>query len=205
MPSTDASTERPGPDLRARRRRQTELEIHAAAVALAAERGADQVTVDDIAARAGVSARTFFRYFATRDRALVFDRWGFSDAVDELFVRADPNEVRLRDIEQAFGSVLANIDQSPDVGATADMYQAITSSPQLMAAATAAANERTDGLLATIPATARSRVRFMLAVAGTVLFAAFTEWIETGTPTGASGAPSVLDIYLRLCDELGTL
>ncbi|WP_378730358.1 TetR family transcriptional regulator [Nocardia brasiliensis] len=205
MPSTDAAPERPSPDLRARRRRQTELEIHTAAVELAAERGANQVTVDDIAVRAGVSARTFFRYFATRDRALVFDRWGFNVAVGELFARTDSNEVRLRDVEQAFGSVLAKIDDGPDVAATAVTYQVITSSPQLTAAATAAANERTDGLLATIPASARSRVRFMLAIAGTVLFTAFTEWIETGSPTGASDAPSVLDIYLRLCDELGTL
>ncbi|WP_405162837.1 TetR family transcriptional regulator [Nocardia sp. NBC_01499] len=205
MPDTDTPAERRNPDLRARRRRQTELEIHAAAVALAIERGTDQVTVDEIAARAGVSARTFFRYFATRDRALVYDPWGISDAVDELFARTDPHEVRLRDVEEAFGSVLAKIDNDADVGAAARMYKVVASSPQLMAAATAAANERTDGLLATIPATARSRVRFMLAVAGTVLFAAFREWNETGSPTGALGAPPVLAIYRRLCRELPTL
>lgn len=205
MPNTDAAAERRSPDLRARRRRQTELEIHLAAVGLAAERGADQVTVDDIAARAGVSPRTFFRYFSTRDRALVYDRWGFSEAVAELFERTDPGKVRLRDVEREFGSVLARIDDDPDVGAVAFTYRAITSSPQLMATATAAATERTDGLLATIPAAARSRVRFMLAVAGTVLFAAFTEWIESGSPTGVSGTPSVLGNYRRLCNELTTL
>ncbi|MFG1798234.1 TetR family transcriptional regulator [Nocardia sp. NPDC049149] len=205
MQNTDASVERRSPDLRARRRRQTELEIHTAAVTLAAERGTDQVTVDDIAARAGVSARTFFRYFATRDRALVHDRWGFDDAIDELFTRKAPHEVRLRDIEEAFGSVLANMDDSADVEATASMYKILMSSPQLMGAATARANERTDGLLETIPAAERSRVRFMLAVAGTVLFAAFTEWNETGVPTGASGTRSLLAAYRRLCGELPAL
>lgn len=205
MQNTDVSAEHRSPDLRARRRRQTKLEIHTAAVSLADERGAAQVTVDDIAARARVSARTFFRYFPTRDGALVYDQWGFCDAVDELFARVDPDQVRLRDVEQAFGSVLAKIDDSPEVGTTACAYRAITSSAQLMAAATAVANERTDRLLATIPAAARSRVRFMLAVAGTVLFAAFTEWIESGSPTGVSGAPPVLDIYRHLHDELTTL
>ncbi|MFI7000371.1 TetR family transcriptional regulator [Nocardia sp. NPDC050175] len=205
MQHTDTSEGRRSPDLRARRRRQTELEIHTAAVTLAVERGADQITVDEIAARAGVSARTFFRYFATRDSALVYDRWGFSTAVDEVFARMDPHEVRMRDIEQAFGSVLATVDGDPDVGTTVRMYQTVTSSPQLMAAATAATNERTDGLLATIPVTARSRVRFLLAVASTVLFATFTEWIESGSPAGVSDAPSALDTYRRLCDELPTL
>ncbi|MFD6161010.1 TetR family transcriptional regulator [Nocardia sp. NPDC060256] len=205
MQHTDAAEERRSPDLRARRRRQTELEIHTAAVTLAVERGADQVTVDEIAARAGVSARTFFRYFATRDSALVHDRWGFSEAVNEVFARIDPHEVRMRDIEQAFGSVLATVDEDPEVDATVRMYQTITASPQLMAAATAMTNERTDGLLANIPDTARARVRFLLAVASTVLFAAFTEWIESGSPSGVSGAPSVLATYRRLCDELRTL
>lgn len=205
MQHTDAPEERRGPDLRARRRRQTELEIHLAAVTLAAERGADQVTVDDIAARAGVSARTFFRYFATRDGALVYDRWGFSNAVDEMFERMDPREVRMRDVEQAFGSVFATLDDAPDVGVTVRMYETITSSPQLMAAATAVTNARTDGLLATIPATERSRVRLLLAVASTVLFTTLTEWIESGSPTGVSDAPSALTCYQRLCDELRAL
>ncbi|MFI6041750.1 TetR family transcriptional regulator [Nocardia sp. NPDC051321] len=205
MQHTDASKERRGPDLRERRRQQTELEINLAAVTLAAERGADHVTVDDIAARAGVSARTFFRYFATRDSALVYDRWGFTNAVEEMFARMDPHDVRMRDVEQAFGSVLAKVDEDPDVVATVRMYETITSSPQLMAAATAATNARTDGLLATIPATERSRIRFMLAVASTVLFATFTEWIESGSPTGVSDAPSVLTCYRRLCAELRAL
>ncbi|WP_433654652.1 TetR family transcriptional regulator [Nocardia sp. CA-128927] len=205
MQHTDAADERRGPDLRERRRRQTELEIHMAAVALAVERGADQVTVDDIAARAGVSARTFFRYFATRDSALVYDRWAFSNAVDAMFARMDPHEVRMHDIEQVFGSVLADLDDDPDLAASVSVYETITSSPQLMAAATAATNARTDGLLATIPATERSRVRFLLAVASTVLFATFTEWIESGAPSGASDAPPALSFYRRLCDELRTL
>ncbi|MFI6166228.1 TetR family transcriptional regulator [Nocardia sp. NPDC051052] len=205
MQHTDASEQRRGPDLRARRRRQTKLEIHLAAVTLAAERGADQVTVDDIAAGAGVSARTFFRYFATRDSALVYDRWGFSNALEEVFARMDPHKVRMRDVEQAFGSVLATLDEDPNVGTSVRMYETITSSPQLMAVATAATNAQTDGLLATIPATERSRIRLLLAVASAVLFTTFTEWIESGSPTGVSNAPSALSCYRRLCAELKTL
>ncbi|MET4430197.1 TetR family transcriptional regulator [Mycolicibacterium sp. 624] len=57
--------------LRERRRRQTSLEIHRAALELASERGFDNVTVEEIATAAGVSPRTFFNYFTTKESAIV--------------------------------------------------------------------------------------------------------------------------------------
>jgi AcrR family transcriptional regulator len=50
-----------------RRRRLVRADLGRVAIALFAERGFDAVTVDDIAAAAGTSQRTFFRYFATKD------------------------------------------------------------------------------------------------------------------------------------------
>jgi len=57
-------------ELRAVRTREA---IVAAAYALFAERGFQATTVDDIAARAEVAPRTFFRYFPTKE-AVVFAR-----------------------------------------------------------------------------------------------------------------------------------
>ncbi|MGX5694819.1 TetR family transcriptional regulator [Agromyces soli] len=53
-----------------RRKAATQLEIARAAAVLFAEHGADQVTAETIAAKAGVSLRTFYRYFRTKEDAV---------------------------------------------------------------------------------------------------------------------------------------
>ena len=65
------------PNLTARRHQQTRTEIADAAVRLFLERGFTQTTMDDVAAAAGVSRRTAYRHFPSKDD-LVFEqprRW----------------------------------------------------------------------------------------------------------------------------------
>ncbi|ODA71019.1 Bacterial regulatory protein, tetR family [Streptomyces sp. AVP053U2] len=57
--------------LRGRKKRETRAALTAAAVRLAAEHGAENVTVDAISEAVGVSPRTFFNYFDSRDDAFV--------------------------------------------------------------------------------------------------------------------------------------
>ncbi|GAA6525114.1 TetR family transcriptional regulator [Intrasporangium sp. DVR] len=57
--------------LRERKKRETRLAIHRAALGLVEESGFDAVTTDQIAARAGVSPRTLFNYFPTKESAVL--------------------------------------------------------------------------------------------------------------------------------------
>ncbi|MFW6599390.1 TetR/AcrR family transcriptional regulator [Propionibacteriaceae bacterium Y2011] len=56
---------------RERKKLQTRTALHRAAVELVAERGMGRVTTEQIAEQAGVSARTFFNYFPTKESAVL--------------------------------------------------------------------------------------------------------------------------------------
>lgn len=55
---------------RARKKQQTRRDLHRAALEIALAEGPDAVTVDEIVARVGVSRRTFFNYYPSREAAL---------------------------------------------------------------------------------------------------------------------------------------
>ncbi len=78
-----------GVDLREQRRERNAREIQQAAMSLFAARGYADVTVEDIAREAGISERTFFRYFASKDHVLVAEAGRRIDVIHDSLLRQD--------------------------------------------------------------------------------------------------------------------
>ncbi|MEV4312508.1 TetR/AcrR family transcriptional regulator [Actinocrispum sp. NPDC049592] len=96
--------------LRERKKRETRLALSQAALRLCVQRGWDNVTVDEIAAEADVSVRTFRNYFSSKAEAVA------ASHAERTLRIAD--EIRARPAEEPFwdavvAAVLAQFDGGP--------------------------------------------------------------------------------------------
>lgn len=97
----------PTTGLRERRVRATREEIHQAAIDLFERRGVRATTVAQIADAAGVSSRTFHRYFATKEEAALPGQQQLLEAIAALELTShEPARVRT-EIEAAMAQSMA--------------------------------------------------------------------------------------------------
>lgn len=182
--------------LRERRRRETTAEIRRAAMDLFESVGWEATTVAAIAARAGVSTRTFFRYFDSKEQAILPGHRRLADAVSglELAQRsmrgaADAVRALLRDAALGEGGV-EEIDEHRRI---ARLFRA---NPHLhaMAAAQEAAyvQDLHERLIALLPEESPVHLRALTEMAMATWRTAWWSW---GEELSADPGASPLDSF----------
>ncbi|MFI1417518.1 TetR family transcriptional regulator [Streptomyces sp. NPDC020731] len=101
--------------LRERKKRATRAALAEAAVRLAAEHGAEKVTVEAISAAAGVSVRTFFNYFDTRDDAFVVIDADAGARMRQAVLDAPATLSPLQALREAMAAELAEAEQQHEL------------------------------------------------------------------------------------------
>ncbi len=92
----------------------TRAEIARAAIRAFLRNGFDGTTVDDIAAAAGISRRTYFRYFGSKDESLLSGMQELGILVAEALRRMPTSAPPLTALRDAYLEVEASLAEFPD-------------------------------------------------------------------------------------------
>ncbi len=165
------------PDLRERRRRETQAEISAVALDLVEARGYAATTVEDIARAAGVSPRTFFRYFPSKEAAVLAPDDGVEASLVEHLERAGAGVPLLERVEAAFAALVERLAQQPAddvVPRVLRVRRLVLADPALTAAALGLQAQQADRVAALVAAAAGTpvddlRTRLVTELAGTAV------------------------------------
>jgi AcrR family transcriptional regulator len=121
--------------LRQRKRQQTRQELIDAAMRLFGQKGYEQTTVAEIASAAGVSTKTFFNYFASKDEVLFPHLTGRIDAAVALIEQRGPDDPIAEVVVAAMQHMLADaLTEEVNGGLAAVRLPMIISVPAVQAA-----------------------------------------------------------------------
>jgi AcrR family transcriptional regulator len=118
------------PDWRERKKTRTRNSLQEHAMRLFLEKGYDATTVEEIAAAAGVSHMTFFRYFPTKEAAALAD--DYDPVITELIARRPADEPAVEKIQHALTEGL-NRMYATDRGALLARLRLVLNTPALLA------------------------------------------------------------------------
>jgi AcrR family transcriptional regulator len=119
--------------LRDRKKLRTRRLLQEHALRLFAERGYDATTVEDIAAAAEVSPRTFFRYFSSKEAVVLEDE--YDPLLFEEMGRIDPAEPPVTAMRRIIAALLPDI-YAEDRGRILARSRLIYGTPELASAVT---------------------------------------------------------------------
>jgi AcrR family transcriptional regulator len=109
-----AETRAKGLDLRSRSRESLRAEIAEVAFKVFAERGFDQVTATEVAAAAGISRASFFRYFESKEDAVFVVQEKMGVNVADALRRRPGGEDAWSALRRALDIVVATYQRDPD-------------------------------------------------------------------------------------------
>ncbi|WP_405752166.1 TetR/AcrR family transcriptional regulator [Streptomyces sp. NBC_00012] len=201
------STEPSQPSLTERRKAATQLDIARAAAALFAERGPDGTTAEDIAGRAGVALRTFYRYFRSKQDAVGPLLSGGGDRWRALLEAADPGDPLAGVLERAVTEALRlpDADGAEQLGWTRGLLRAASQDPALRAVWYRVNQDSEERLLPVLARLAGDgadplEVRLAAAAATDAIRVALESWAQTDAPTTGPGSPA--ELAVRCLHEL---
>ncbi|MFJ9038718.1 TetR/AcrR family transcriptional regulator [Streptomyces sp. NPDC102406] len=207
MITTDPQPSAPTEGLRARRRRRTRAELHAATVRLVRELGFAHVTVEMISTEVGVSPRTFFNYFPSKEAALFALPGSLPPALADRFAEGtgQDTDAVLRDL----GDVLADHLQeaAPSPQELEDMLRIAEGVPSVLATFLAQCEAAERELARTIarrtgtPAQGES-AELLAGIAMATVRSALKRWSRTGENRGGP-AVCVRESFTTLRTLLG--
>ncbi|MEU1350268.1 TetR/AcrR family transcriptional regulator [Streptomyces sp. NPDC005775] len=191
-----------------RRKIATQLDIARGAAELFSEKGPDGTTAEEIAARAGVALRTFYRYFRSKQDAIGpllssgGDRWRL------LLAETGPDVDLARALESA---AVASFEPSGGLGGeeglrwTRDLLRSAQSDPALRAVWYRVNQESEEQLLPVVgrlagPDADPLEVRLVAAAATAAIRVALERWATMDPDSGEIGSP--VDLVVRCLREL---
>ncbi|MFG3035618.1 TetR/AcrR family transcriptional regulator [Streptomyces sp. NPDC048330] len=203
------STKPPSPSLTERRKAATQLDIARAAAELFTAHGPDGTTAEDIAQRAGVALRTFYRYFRSKQDAVAPLLAGGADRWREQLAAAGPETGTglARVLERSVAASLTPADEAAAEGLrwTRGLLRAAAEDPALRAVwyrVNQESEERLREVVAGLagPEADPLEVRLAAAAATDAIRIALESWAETDAPAHGEGAPA--DLAVRCLREL---
>ncbi|WEO93576.1 TetR family transcriptional regulator [Streptomyces sp. FXJ1.172] len=197
------------PSLTARRKAATQLEIAHAAAELFAVQGPHATTAEEIARRAGVALRTFYRYFRSKQDAVSPLLAAGADRWRALLEAAEPGTGLARALQAAVEQSLAAPDENAVQALlrTRGLLRAAADDPALRAVWYRVNQESEERLVPVVARLAGGRlepvqVRLVAAAATDAIRIALETWADTEAGVTGEGSPAALAIDC-LCQLLG--
>jgi AcrR family transcriptional regulator len=160
----------PAPHTIAGKKRQLVVdELTEAALQLLAVKGFDNTTVDEIVAAAGVSRRTFFRYFASKEDVVVQLLDSLSALICEEFAARPLDEPMAVSLRHAAGMAMAECTTEDHAAKALRVAQMVLGTPSLLARYLERQTQLQDDLAALIAARRPADDLFPTIAAGTTL------------------------------------